>query len=161
MPIRNKIFYREYCSNCDDFEIFERTNNKDKTCNVCGTQHNPNIDYSSVDRNKIQEQRLRYAKYRTENFKRFYGNFNFINRGSLHKSLHEILKPQEYQEIIESDAGLEEEIRIEAEIQSNIRKERILELQKFSNTKRNDKCLCGSNLKYKKCCQDKHSGWKL
>jgi hypothetical protein len=154
------ISYRKYCKKCEDFMIFDiNTDTQNKICTTCGFPHDSNIDYSTVDQSKLEQQRYRYKKYESEKFKNFYSNL--LNHSNI---IHEILKPDNnfpQNLIIETDAGLEDIIREEKEIQSNIRKERILELERFSNIGRNDKCLCGSNLKYKKCCLDKHSKWKF
>ena len=154
----NKSCYREWCTNCNNWEIFDfisgeelqKLSDKENAekrnvlyCTSCNTKlTDRNISIKNIPESKILEQRYRYKNYKIQSLAHFMGGAKTDFFDSPKKL------------IVESDAGLENEAREkeainrEKLIQYNKTKE---ELQKFKHCERNDPCLCGSGKKFKKC----------
>ncbi len=185
MPRETINRYRLYCKQCNDFTLHERifcdenTHPKFNQCNFyfsdedkvlaetkfefvkqkeyvslceCGCQYTP-VSINEIDVEKVKEQRKRFGEQRSEEFKRV------MNTYLKHNStlFNDIFKsPEIGYKVIESDAGLKHEEELERKAQGELKAKQYLELSTYKNVGRNDVCLCGSGLKYKKCCLNKH-----
>lgn len=135
------IKYRLFCKSCNDFTLFDTKDklSDDKYCDTCHNMHEP-VSINSIPNEKIKKQQIRYK--------------NII--GGMYLDLLSNNIGQHAQRIIETDAGLNKEVKLK-EIQRINEQEKIKEeLEKYKHISRNDICLCGSNKKYKKCCLNKH-----
>lgn len=153
MPIQYR--YRIWCKTCNDFtlhydpELQERI----RKCIVCKTVHT-NILISEIPEEKVIEQRKRYIEQESRGIRSLFSDF-LMGNGA--KTLFSE-KPQI--EIIESDCGqkqIDDQKRKQREIEYQEKQTLKLETkQKFKGLGRNDKCACGSNVKYKNCCLTKN-----
>lgn len=168
--------YRNWCKTCNDFTLHERIfedevnhprykpslvfeNHSADVCD-CGTSFTPYY-LSDCDEEKVLTQRERYKKAKSYKAAERLGNIgalymsqpNFFSSVIPKKGLDDIT-------VHETDAGLKEIIAKEKEERIRIKGIMLEELSRFSKVNRNDECLCGSGLKYKKCCLQKHLSWK-
>lgn len=171
MPNIINYKYRLWCKSCNDFTIHEIiykdefqhqkfslatfSDEKDfvSICE-CKNQYS-SVKIATIPKLKIDEQRNRYKKYKMTEFSLA---TSFIMRGGLN-TINSMFSEnfRAKTEIVESDAGLEYERKLEKKAYQIRKEETKQELVKYKNVGRNNKCLCGSNLKYKKCCLLKHS----
>lgn len=167
MPTTTINRYRLWCKQCNDFTLHERIYkdefknlrfdlckfNEEKTylylCE-CNTQYS-SVSIIEIPEEKLNVQRKRFREQRSDNFR------NVLNMyGSLANNIGLWSLPEIGYKVIESDAGLEHEEEMEREARDKLRAEHNLELATYKNVGRNDLCLCGSGIKYKKCCLNKH-----
>lgn len=167
--------YRVWCKSCNDFSIHDKvynnetTHEKFKQCKfeenetyalicVCGCQYTT-VKISEIDKEKLKIQRERYKEQRTSDLKESMQ----VMLGGGYNMLNDLFSPVKGAEtkIIESDAGLKYEEQLEKEARIKRIEERKQELLRFKNVGRNDICLCGSGLKYKKCCLLKHNNIRI
>jgi hypothetical protein len=158
MPTRE--YKRLWCKKCSDWRLHEQNypNTTDWFCTKCESPHEKTL-LSEIPDDKILEQRKRYSEWRKKRMDGLFGSylltgFNVFSDMSC-RSWHD-------DSITESDAGQEkiddderkrkEEERIAREEK---RYEKALEIKKYKGLSRNDICICGSGLKYKKCCLTK------
>lgn len=146
MPTRT--FYRIWCKTCNEFELHK---NVDETyiCKKCNTVYT-DIKLRAIPHEKCLEQRERYIKSKRERFLSIFDTY----MGNDNMFLTEIGRT----EIMESDAGQKyiddknhekyEQYRKEAEEKKALQKQ-------YSKLGRNEKCFCGSGIKFKKCCYAK------
>ena len=155
MPTRQ--LNRVWCSTCKDWELHTQhyPNWEDWFCPVCENKWEPSL-LSEIPEDKIKEQRERYKEHNRHSLDRIMGGMML---GGLMDMWSE---PGSDVDIRESDAGqraIDEEARKERERKSEerrrVRDAEIVEKKRFQNVGRNDQCLCGSGLKYKKCCETK------
>jgi transcription initiation factor TFIIIB Brf1 subunit/transcription initiation factor TFIIB len=146
-----KIYrYRKYCKTCGDYVLYKEQE-KDLICTKCGTVHE-HVELRDIPKEIKEAQRKRYADREFQKLMDVYDIFTNPN----HLSLDFMY------EVYEDDAGYCRLRKIN-EKRKNIRKkhfnERLNKHQEFvEKTKtlgRNDKCICGSGKKFKKCCQIK------
>ena len=146
MPTRT--FYRIWCKTCNEFELHT---NKDEQyiCNKCDTVYT-DILLGEIPKEKRIEQRERYNKKKQENFISIFDTFT---------NYHNMFKEEiGITEIMESDAGQKyiDDINKEKYEQYKKEAEEKKALQKqYSKLGRNEKCFCGSGVKFKKCCYEK------
>jgi uncharacterized protein YecA (UPF0149 family) len=146
MPTRT--FYRIWCKTCNEFELHT---NKDEQyiCEECGTVYT-DILLGEIPKEKRIEQRERYNKRKRKNFINIFDTFT---------NYHNMFKEEIGRtEIMESDAGQKyiddknkekyEQYKKEAEEKKALQKQ-------YSKLGRNEKCFCGSGIKFKKCCYAK------
>jgi hypothetical protein len=155
MPTRD--YKRIWCKKCKDWTLHGQhyPNWEDWFCQKCETAH-VKTPLSEIPPKKILEQRKRYKEWKKHDFERLFnglisfGTDPFINMFS---------EPGSDVRIMESDAGQAEldkqererkaeERRLHEEEKAKVREE----ILKYRKIGRNDLCLCGSGLKYKKCC---------
>lgn len=166
--------YRLYCTSCEDFKIHDRiyidelSNPKRKEedfkntktyvsyCQSCNTKHDEDI-ILNIDNSKIEQQQKRYLRARAKQTTEMFNHYT----GGLIKSLLEPFNGINSTEIIESDAGVIEQERINREKAKVAEIEAKKEFNTFKGIGRNDICRCGSNLKFKKCCFTKITGSKF
>lgn len=139
--------HRTYCKTCKDFTIHSWMSKDDLTCETCGMVET-GYNINEVDENLIQEQRERYKKMRARKFGGLYGAF-MIGAGL--KAMMELEKVM----VIECDAG-------QKQIDKQLKQSRLKYIEerkkiqqefndKYGKLGRNDKCVCGSGKKFKKC----------
>lgn len=153
MPIIYK--YRVWCKTCNDFTLHHEPEllKHNKKCITCKTDYTPML-ISEIPKEKVIEQRKRYTEQKARRIRSLYTDF-IMGYGA--KTLFSE-NPQI--EIIESDCGqkaIDEAEANERELKYQQKQALKLEIkQKFKGLGRNDKCACGSNIKYKNCCLDKN-----
>jgi hypothetical protein len=162
MPTR--VLKRQWCRTCQDYTIHNTKKLFDKEwfCESCDTEY-IKTDISEIPEEKLLEQRKRWS----EKNKRDFGNIytSMILGTDLTSIFNSPLYNTGFEtEIKEDDAGqnkINEELRREKELeyekQYRIRHEQLELKKKYKNLGRNDKCICGSDLKYKNCCLTKIS----
>lgn len=149
--MEQRVYKRIWCKSCNDFTIHELNTGEKLQCNYCGTEYT-NIYLKEIPKDKLELQRERYKFQQRRKYTDLYTGF-------LTNGLNELFEEPGKPVILESDAGQEDidtRIRQErakrmAEYREKQEKKKQLQ-EKFKNTHRNDKCLCGSGLKYKYCC---------
>ena len=134
-------YHRFWCYECQEFTLHFSDN-----CQTCGTPTPESYNLSDVPQDKIDIQRKRYTESKSS--------------GLLYSLLHNNTSSMfdtfgSNDTIVETDAG-------QIEINEDRNKEREKHRQKieeyktiindYKDVKRNDKCICGSDKKYKKCC---------
>lgn len=152
--------YRVWCKTCNDF-VFHVKKEEDLKCTHCDTIYSE-ILLKDIPDEKISEQRQRYKDHRKEEMNKV---FKMLMENPEQKKTKELIHMLSSPgsdfdtEIHESDAGQkaidEENKRIrEAEMaeRQRIKDEQKAEASKYKSLGRNDICICGSGLKYKKCC---------
>ncbi len=151
--------HRIWCKTCNEFTLHSRKellNDKfPLVCESCQTSYS-DIKLSEIPDEKIIEQRNRFKESRRNDINNMFGSY-------LSLGLLQTFSDSGYEaEIIESDAGqrdIDNEKRQKDLERRNIllqKRHDDLELKKkFHNLGRNEKCLCGSGKKYKKCCWTK------
>ena len=156
MPTRT--LRRIWCKTCNEFELHEGDfKTKELLCKECGTAYS-DVYLKDIPKEKVLEQRKRYKDYQR---KRDTDLFSYILKPR-NPWADMFSEPGSDVEIIESDAGqkkLDDKEREKArQRMEEYRKKREEEkelLKKYRGLGRNDTCLCGSGLKYKKCCWEK------
>jgi preprotein translocase subunit SecA len=109
---------------------------------------------SEVPEEKILEQRKRYAEYKKIEFTNM---LNYYQNMGASDSKY-LLGPngiQPHTNIQEDDAGQDAIWKAERDRQKAIQDEAREFKERFQGAQRNEKCRCGSNVKYKKCCLPK------
>jgi uncharacterized protein YecA (UPF0149 family) len=159
--------YRHWCPDCNEWTVFEEKGKfaeEIKVCKVCGLEHQK-VKLSTIPKEKVQEQRERYKTQQRNDFVDIYSSFmdgSFANRGNI---LYDLLteSPVEMKvRIVEADAGQRaiddaEKVKRQQEQEKMLaerRQQREWKAQ-YKELGRNDKCICGSGKKYKKCCLSK------
>jgi hypothetical protein len=170
--MQRKIYKKRlWCEKCKDFTIhdtvqvsdteyryfdsiyFDLEGDGEQVCSCCGKQWVA-APIKEMDPEKVALQRERYKNQRRRRFSESMMAFSMLACSNPLFGIFDEVGISK--EIIESDAGLLYEERVVNERMVAKRNERNAELQKFSKVNRNDICLCGSGLKYKKCCLKKH-----
>jgi uncharacterized protein YecA (UPF0149 family) len=161
MPTRT--YRRIWCKTCNEFELHETKKLFDKEwfCRECDTEYT-SILLSDIPREKRVEQRERYTDSKNKAWTKMYGSL-LNGSSSSYMDLLGMFGSHDFQENIqESDAGqrkLDEIHQMKVELareKRRVQRQKDLELKKnFHKLGRNDKCLCGSEKKYKKCCYSK------
>ena len=151
--------HRIWCKTCNEFELHSRKElfGGDKfplICETCDTQYSE-IKLSEIPDGKLVEQRERYNEQKRKEMNGLFGMFMVNGLNMFNEVDYEI-------KTVESDAGqksIDEQKRKEIEKRRNEllqKRHDDLELKKdFHKLGRNEKCLCGSGKKYKKCCWTK------
>lgn len=137
--------HRTYCKTCQDFTIHSAEYN----CEVCDTKFTSYF-VSEVDESKLELQRERYLKRRSQKWGGLYGAFLRGNGIQAMMDMGEVVY-----DLTECDAG-QKEIEEERKQIRQQRKKQLDEIKEeyslfYAKTNRNDLCPCGSNLKFKKC----------
>jgi uncharacterized protein YecA (UPF0149 family) len=142
-------YNRFWCTKCQDYTI--QNTGEDGSCRTCGTV-TKKYKLSDVPIEKQKEQRARYNKQKEDSM------FNIL-AGIRRNPLEDMFRDVGSDVVInETDAG---QIEIDNDWRKRMAEARVKrdELKKqyeiYRHTGRNDKCPCGSNLKYKKCCLSK------
>lgn len=153
---------RTWCKTCQDFTIHKtRINGSDEekfsstNCDTCDTEYQPYY-LSEVPEDKILEQRERYKQKKKEDFIKLMSAYQDMSRSNiLADMMREVAdKPVGYT-VNEDDAGQEDIYAAEkAEREARWAAEQEFK-SRYQGAQRNDKCRCGSGLKYKKCCLPK------
>lgn len=159
MPTR--VYQRIWCKKCNEFQLHRRKDDS-LVCETCDTVYT-DVYLKDIPKEHLIEQRKRYTESQTNRFNDVYmGLFKSSEQRQMEQLAHMFSEPGDDVEIIESDAGQKsiddakrekarkkrEEWRIKREEEKKLQKE-------YQGLGRNDKCLCGSNLKYKNCCWQK------
>ena len=146
-----KITYtRTWCNSCKDFTLHYKPFQQKIQCKECG-DNSETYNIGDIPDDKYQEQIQRWKTYNANKFGRVYGQFLNPN-SSFFDSSPSI-------EIIEDDLGYEKR---RDELQAKENEERKTNKEEQERLKalckgltRNDKCGCGSGLKFKNCCLPK------
>ncbi len=139
-------FRRLWCVSCQEWELFDREISPENSlhCSECKTPLDENVVLGDIPKEKILEQRKRYAESKRREFYSMMNMFQTLGQSS---GCGEIGS----REIIEHDAGQkaidEERIRLEREEREALRAEQA----KYIHVGRNEKCPCGSGKKFKHC----------
>ncbi len=144
-----QTFYRKWCVPCQEWTFFRRGFNEVKHyCKECGSEEK-SYTLADIPENKILEQRERWKQQRSEQFASVFGGMMYgsaLLSAGLESSGGGPIRE------VEDDAGQKEidEARVKARQEAaRLKAEKEV---KFRHVGRNDLCLCGSGLKYKKCC---------
>jgi len=148
---------RIWCQDCNDFTI-----HCDSICK-CGKTYVTTL-VRDIPNDKLLEQQERFkAQRKRKSLERFNAFTSMLDHGRLLYDLFGEVKAKQFHkeelEIWESDGGLQAIEERENELRRKIHTERMDELEIFKSVQRNEKCYCGSDLKYKKCCLRKHESW--
>lgn len=158
MPQRT--LYRQWCKTCNEFELHIEKEflKKDLACMECKTEYT-DIKLKDIPLEKRKEQRKRYNNSKDTGLSILFGSY-LGSAGYPFSGMFD--EPGSNDEIRESDAGqraIDEYDKKQRDIayeKRRIRRKEEVELKKsFHKLGRNDKCLCGSDKKYKKCCWTK------
>jgi uncharacterized protein YecA (UPF0149 family) len=144
--------YRHWCTSCNDYALFAM-NDEILNCETCSSPKQE-VDLSTIPGEKIEEQRNRFRNMRRTDFAKMMEVYQFMSANP-----NADMPFAETDTIAETDAGLlvierEEREKKEAE-QEAIRQD----IEKHKNVGRNEKCICNSGLKYKKCCWTRIQGY--
>ena len=151
---------RTWCKTCQDFTIHKtRINGTDSdkfsstNCETCDTDFQPYY-LSEVPVDKKESQQNRYKEYKTQEFK---GMMNYFQHMGATDSKYMFGSdgPQSHTNIKEDDAGQEDIWEAERQEREAKRNAEIEFKARYRGAQRNEKCPCGSGLKYKKCCLPK------
>ena len=143
-------YSRFWCTKCQDYTI--QNTGEDGACRTCGTV-TKEYKLSDVPKEKQEEQRARYNKQREDSL---YNILAGIRRNPLEDMFREDFSIG--YKVNETDAGQKEldEAFNKRMADARVKREELKQqYEMFRHTGRNDKCPCGSNLKYKKCCLSK------
>lgn len=170
MPTRTK--YRIWCKTCQEFmfhsEIEKDVDERRFSCDSCDTVYT-DIFLKDISEEKLQEQRKRYQEKHKKDMEKMFGNLlESPEQRRIKELIHMFSPPGTAKlEVYESDAGqkqIDEAIRKkrmeELEGRRKIRDEQRAEAAKYTKLGRNDACICGSGLKYKKCCLSRIKSYK-
>jgi hypothetical protein len=160
-------YYRTWCKSCNDWKPFKSSfiNKESSVCTVCDIEFT-DITLGEIPIEKVIEQRERYTK--SIKLKRQKFSRGFLDLGSIFNSaVYPEMSGFYSHEVNEYDAGqiaIDEKLAIiEGEKKMKIYEERNRQREEVSTYRminRNDNCLCGSNLKYKKCCLSRIESYK-
>lgn len=145
-----KTYYRTWCNSCKEFTLHHKPFQQKIQCKDCGDD-SESYNSKDIPDDKYLAQIERWKVYNGNKFGRIYGAF--LNPSdSLFNSSHSV-------EIVEDDLGYEKR-RNESQAKKNEERKAKKEEQEklkalYKGLTRNDKCGCGSGLKFKNCCQPK------
>lgn len=140
-------YRRLWCVSCQDWKLFDKEIGEEHPyhCNQCKTPLNEDVVLGDIPKEKILEQRKRYAESKRREF------YSMMNMFQTMVESTGFMGGIESREIVEDDAGQkfidEERIRIEREEREALG----LEQAKYAKVERNEKCPCGSGKKFKHC----------
>ena len=149
-----KHYTRTWCNSCKDFTLHHTPFGLEFQCKECGNTSKTYL-LSDIPKEKYIEQVQRWKDSQSKQFSKM---FNSITNPS---SFHQMNWFDERNEVIisEDDLGYE---KIRDENRAKEKAERQLKIEerdnlkaKYSGLTRNDKCGCGSGLKFKNCCLPK------
>ena len=152
-----QTFYRQWCVPCQEWTFFRRKSfdQAELCCKECGSEERY-YNLKDIPENKIMEQRERWKQQRSEQFASVFGGMMYgsvlLNAGlggSGGGPIHEVENDAGQKEI---DAGQKEIDEARAKARQEAARLKAEKEVKFRHVGRNDPCLCGSGLKYKKCC---------
>jgi len=163
---------RTWCTTCQEFELFEShltphetiiidsqgseiKKTSKTTCDTCGNEYVP-YSLSEVPEEKILKQRERYRQMKKTEFIKMLSAYQDMSRTNILKDIMAEVsdRPVGYT-VKEDDAGQEE---IDAAERAAREAKKLADIEfkeRFRGAQRNDKCRCGSDNKYKKCCLPK------
>ena len=167
----SQIKRRTWCTTCQEFELFESHLTSETTvldaegkeikkvskttCDTCGNEYVP-YALSEVPEEKILEQRAKYKKMKKEEFIKMLSAYQDMSKSNiLADMMRDVSDRPVGFTVREDDAGQEaiyaaEKAAREAQQLADIAFKEI-----YRGAQRNDKCRCGSDNKYKKCCLPK------
>jgi hypothetical protein len=147
-----------WCVNCQEWELFERPfkerelEKEDLVCGVCKNQFQDGLKYKDIPPDKLIEQRKRYKEGNRRDFQSM--TMMMMSGGN------DLFSNVSNDRIVEHDAGQDEIDKQIVENKVRVRKAEVEEFKKFAHLGRNDKCACGSDKKYKKCCEGRISHYR-
>lgn len=157
-------YRRIWCKTCGEFTLhrvpYDFDNEKHALkCKECDTEYS-SIRICDIPQEKVWEQRERYKAKNRERLTSMFKEFTKTSDERLVEDLlHMFSSPGSDIEISESDAGqkdIDEEDKkirdVQWEERRRIRVEQEEEAAKYAKLNRNDICICGSGIKFKKCC---------
>jgi uncharacterized protein YchJ len=167
----NQIKKRTWCTTCQEFELFESHLTSGTTvldaegkeikklsktsCDTCGNEYVP-YSLSEVPEEKILEQRERYRQMKKTEFIKMLSAYQDMSRSNiLADMMREVSDRPVGYSVKEDDAGQEAIDSAERAAREAKRREEIEFKESYRGAHRNDKCRCGSENKYKKCCLPK------
>lgn len=145
---KRNFTHRLYCNSCCDYTLHEFIT-IDKAICSCGNNY-VETPIENISSEVVNTQRNRYKRM-----------LNTSSKRTMEILLYNILSGNYTCDIIESDAGLEAEIMAERQAYYEKKKADKEYITRYKNLGRNDKCVCNSGLKYKKCCYKKVENLKL
>lgn len=145
-----KTYTRTWCNACKEFTLHHKPFEKDFQCKECGDA-SKTYNLKNIPDEKYREQIQRWKAYNSNKFGRVYSAF--LNPSiSLFDSVPKV-------EIIEDDLGYEKRRNELYAKEQEVRKAKKEEQERlkalYKGLTRNDKCGCGSSLKFKNCCLPK------
>jgi len=157
--------YRKWCKSCNEYEIHwykwdSENGNSKYICEKCDTEFS-DINLTEIPAEKLKEQRERYKQNEADYINNLFASRLFRPNATMFSRFFDSTDEIGIK-IDEDDAGqiaIQTENRKIANEKEKIEHENYqalaVEYQKFKRLNRNDKCGCGSNKKYKKCCLGK------
>lgn len=152
MAPRPKDKHRTWCKMCQQFEIHSWHDEKDLVCEKCNCVYTP-YHTSEVPLELLEIQRKRY---KNQKFEKVDSYLNMIKPNNI---IFDVLTQMSGDfpkaNIIECDAGQKvidnhrHQLIIEQRNKINAKEKEYID--NYSKLSRNDKCSCGSGLKYKNC----------
>jgi hypothetical protein len=146
-----KHYTRTWCNTCKDFTLYHKPFEGEFQCKDCG-DCSTSYKISDIPEDKYKEQIQRYKTSQSNKLGKVYATF-------LNPSHNPFFDSSPSVEIHEDDLGYEKiKSELIAKEKSEIKakkeeQERLKAL--YKGLTRNDKCGCGSGLKFKNCCQPK------
>ena len=164
MPTRT--LHRIFCKKCNDYTLHDKVDPfseaNDWKCTHCGTIYTT-ITYGEIPEEKLEAQRERYKKQTKESYMNIFQEYMRPSNPLLEMFMEDITTTK----VVEADAGqkyIDDKAREE---RNRLWEERELKRQaeredaaKYVGLTRNDKCACGSELKFKKCCLPRIQSYK-
>jgi len=151
-------YFRTWCKQCQDWELHYRKIGDEEnnlTCKECKSIYTT-VTIGEIPRKKIIEQRERYTAKNKSETSDLFGKYLLQSQES--QIMDMFREPGYNTEIEECDAGQEKidderkRLRdIDWAEEKRVREEKRIEALKYAHLSRNDKCACGSGLKFKKC----------
>jgi uncharacterized protein YecA (UPF0149 family) len=125
------------------------------SCDTCGNEYVP-YSLSEVPEEKILEQRERYRQMKKTEFIKMLSAYQDMSKSNILADMFREVsdRPVGYT-VKEDDAGQEAIDTAERADREAKRREEIEFKEQYRGAQRNDKCRCGSENKYKKCCLPK------
>lgn len=149
-----KTYTRTWCSSCKDFTLWHKPFEGYFQCKDCGDTATTYLT-SEIPDEKYREQVQRWKNSENKKFSKMFGAL--LNPSSFHQmnwfnERHEVI-------IKEDDLGYQERrdnLRAKENEERKVKKEEQERLKSlYKGLTRNDKCGCGSGLKFKNCCLPK------
>ncbi len=144
-------YIRTWCNSCKDFTLHKKHIESNLKCRDCGNE-GESYSISDIPEDKYTEQIDRWKVSRTKSIAGKYMTYLNMMGGNPFRENPDI-------DIVEDDLGYEKTERQFNEKVKSERDEKRAEQERLKNLyrglTRNDKCGCGSGVKFKNCCLSK------
>lgn len=150
----SKTYYRTWCSTCKEFTLHHKPFQQEIQCKDCG-DNSQTYNNSDIPNEKYKEQIQRWKNSENKQMSKMFSSI--LNPSSFYQmnwydERHEVI-------IKEDDLGYQkrrDELRAKENEERKVKQEEQAKLKAlYKGLTRNDKCGCGSGLKFKNCCLPK------